>query len=64
MKKLSLATDIYSIGVIIFKCLIGITPPEELFEAFNELPESNLPDNHFYETPKILNDYVLSDQMC
>ena len=61
-KRLSVAWDIFSIGVILFRCLIGSTPPQSFYESLSKLDDSK-PSDNLYNCPSFLQKYVLSNDM-
>jgi len=62
---ISMRCDIYSIGAIIFKLLLGRAPSQQIsqFIEDNKLHETT-PDSNVYEVPYFFKDYILSNDMC
>ena len=69
MGKLTFSCDIFSIGVILFRCLIGITPPTSFYESLADFLKAEganekKPTDNIYIPPTFLQKYILSDGMC
>ena len=64
-KQITKLCDIYSIGAIIFKLLLGRAPTLQIsqFIADNNLHETT-PDSNVYEIPYFFKDFILSNDMC
>lgn len=58
-------SDIYSIGAILFKLLLGRAPSQKIsnYIAENKLHEYNT-DSNVYEVPYFFKDYILSNDLC
>ena len=65
MQKISKVCDLYSIGAIMFKLLMGRAPTAtiSLYIAENNLQEVSA-DANVYETPFFFDDFILSNDMC
>ena len=63
--KINKQCDIYAIGAILFRLLLGVPPSPEIAEhiAKNRLSDKT-PKSNVYEVPYFLNDFVLSNDMC
>jgi len=64
-KRITKQSDIYSLGAIIFKLLLGRAPSQSISEyiAEHKLHETT-PDSNVYEVPYFFKDYILSNDMC
>lgn len=62
---ISKLSDIYSIGAIMFKLLLGRAPTQHISKY---IAEHNLQDlsatNNVYEIPYFFKDFILSNDMC
>lgn len=63
--KISQKCDLYSLGAIMYRCLLGTAPTLKISEyiAKKRLQEHS-PENNIYEEPYFLKNRVLSNQMC
>ena len=63
--KINKQCDIYSVGAILYRLLIGVPPSFEIAEYINKkrLNEKS-PDSNVYEVPYFFKDYILSNDMC
>ena len=63
--KLNKQCDIYSLGAILFKLLLGRPPSLSISDyiAKKRLNERS-PDSNVYEVPYFFKDYILSNDMC
>lgn len=63
--KINKQCDIYSVGAILYRLLLGSPPSHEIsdFIAKNKLNEKT-PDSNVYEVPFFFKDYILSNDMC
>lgn len=69
MEKVTFSTDIYSVGVILFRCLIGTTPPPSFYDSVSEYIKADKacikkPSDNIYSPPAFLLKFILSDGMC
>ncbi|CAI2377761.1 unnamed protein product [Moneuplotes crassus] len=67
--KITTSCDIFSIGVILFKCLIGTTPPLSFYQSLSDYVNSKdifekKPSDNIYSPPAFLQKFILSDGMC
>ena len=68
MEKLTFSCDIFSLGIILFRCLIGVTPPPSFYESVSEYVKAEetsekKPTDNIYSPPAFLHKYILSDGM-
>jgi serine/threonine protein kinase len=63
--KINKQCDIYSVGAILYKLLIGVSPSLDIsdFICKKRLNEKS-PDSNVYEVPFFFKDYILSNDMC
>lgn len=64
-KKINKQCDIYSLGAILFKLLLGRAPSVQIanFIAEHRLHEQKT-DSNVYDVPYFFKDYILSNDMC
>lgn len=63
--KINRQCDIYAVGAILYRLLLGTPPPPAIAEfiAKKRLNERS-PDSNVYEVPYFFKDYILSNDMC
>ena len=63
--KINKQSDIYAIGAILYRLLLGVSPVLEIAEHISKkrLHERS-PEMNVYEIPYFLQNYVLSNDMC
>jgi serine/threonine protein kinase len=63
--KIDKQSDIYAVGAILYKLLLGKPPSHDIADYINKkrLNEKK-PDSNVYEVPFFFKDYILSNDMC
>lgn len=63
--KISHKCDLYSIGAILYRCLLGQAPIAKISEQIaTERMHKQSPEANIYEEPFFVKGRVLSNQMC
>lgn len=63
--KINKQCDIYSIGAILYRMLIGTPPPHEVSEHISKKRlNQRSPTSNVYEVPYFFQGYILSNDMC
>lgn len=64
-QKISQKCDLYSIGAILYRCLLGKAPTPKICEQIAiERMHKQSPEANIYEEPFFVKGRVLSNQMC
>ena len=63
--KLTLQSDIYAIGAILFRLLLDSPPPKEVTEDIHEqkMHKEN-PDDTVFNIPYFCKDFIMSNELC
>lgn len=63
--KIKLASDVYSVGAMLFRLLMGQPPSPEISDHIHKKRlNDKTPDANVYEVPFFLKDFILSNDMC
>ena len=63
--KISILSDIYAIGSILFRILFGIPPTATISEQIDSLRlQKQVPDNSKYDVPFFAQKRILSNELC
>lgn len=65
LKQLSKQADVYSVGAILFRLLLGVPPTLDISEYISKKRlELKRPSDNVFEVPFFLKDYIISNEMC
>ena len=63
--KISQKCDLYSMGAILHRCLLGLAPAPQIADYIaKERLQDHSPESNIYEEPYFMKGRVLSNQMC
>ena len=63
--KINKQCDIYSIGAILYKLLLGAPPSPDVSDYINKKRlNEKTPNSNVYDVPYFLKDFILSNDMC
>ena len=63
--KITKKCDIYSLGAILYKILIGVPPPAKVPQLIGQKRlHEHVPEQNVYEVPFFAQNRVLSNDMC
>ena len=62
---MSKQADVYSVGAILFRLLLGVPPTLDISEYISKKRlELKRPSDNVFEVPFFLKDYIISNEMC
>ena len=63
--KITKKSDIYSLGAILYKIIIGVPPPAKVPQLIGQKRlHEHVPQQNVYEVPFFAQNRVLSNDMC
>ena len=63
--KISSKCDLYSLGAIMYRCLLGQAPMHKISEFINKQRlQDHSPEANIYDEPYFVSNRVLSNHMC
>jgi serine/threonine protein kinase len=63
--KLTLQSDIYAIGAILFRLLLDSPPPKEVTEDISEQKlQKETPEHNVFNSPYFCKDFIMSNELC
>jgi serine/threonine protein kinase len=62
--KITKKCDIYAIGAIIYKLLLGVPPTAQILKYISDQKlHLNAPENNVFQVPPFFQDYIISNDM-